>query len=138
MSTVLILADFSGDKASKTTAELATAGARIGEVTAVVLAAPGAGAALAATVNQGPITKVVVIESADFATHGVPAAADALAQIVKSTPPAALLIASHAFGKEVAARVAVALDSGIITDAVDIDASVVATQLVFGGSTTVQ
>ena len=137
MSTVLILADFSGDKASKTTAELATAGARIGEVTAVVLAAPGAGAALAATVNQGPIAKVVVVESADFATCGVPAAADALAQIAKSHSPAALLIASHAFGKEVAARVAVTLESGIITDAVDVDASVVATQLVFGGSTTV-
>ena len=137
MSTVLILADFSGDKASKTTAELATAGARIGEVTAVVLAAPGAGAALAATVNQGPVSKVVVVESADFATCGVPAAADARAQIAKAHTPAALLIASHAFGKEVAARVAVTLESGIITDAVDVDASAVATQLVFGGSTTV-
>jgi electron transfer flavoprotein alpha subunit len=138
MSTVLILADFSGDKASKTTAELATAGARIGEVTAIVLAAPGAGAALAATVNQGPIAKVLVVESADFASHGVAASADALAQLVKSQAPKALLIASHAFGKEVAARVAVATDSGIITDAVDVDASVIATQLVFGGSTTVR
>jgi electron transfer flavoprotein alpha subunit len=137
MSTVLILADFSGDKATKTTAELATAGARIGEVTAVVMAAPGAGAALAATVNQGPISKVVVVESADFATYGVPAVADALAQIVKAQSPKALLVASHAFGKEVAARVSVATDSGIITDAVDVDASAVATQLVFGGSTTV-
>lgn len=137
MSTVLILADFSGDKATKTTAELATAGARIGEVMAVVLAAPGAGAALAATVNQGPIAKVVVVESADFSSHGVPAAADALAQIAKANSPAAILIASHAFGKEVAARTAVALDSGIITDAVDIDSSAIATQLVFGGSTTV-
>ncbi len=137
MSTVLILADFSGDKATKTTAELATAAARIGEVTAVVLAAPGAGAALAATVNQGPIAKVIVVESADFASCGVPAAADALAQIAKAQSPAAILIASHAFGKEVAARVAVTLESGIITDAVDVDASAVATQLVFGGSTTV-
>jgi electron transfer flavoprotein alpha subunit len=137
MSTVLILADFSGDKATKTTAELATAGARIGEVTAVVLAAPGAGAALAATINQGPVAKVVVVESADFATCGVPAAADALAQIAKSHSPAAVLVASHAFGKEVAARTAIALESGIITDAVDIDANCVATQLVFGGSTTV-
>jgi electron transfer flavoprotein alpha subunit len=137
MSTVLILADFSGDKATKTTAELATAGARIGEVTAVVLAAPGAGAALAATVNQGPVSKVVVVESADFATCGVAAAADALSQIAKAHSPAALLVASHAFGKEVAARVAVMLESGIITDAVDVDASGVATQLVFGGSTTV-
>ncbi len=137
MSTVLILADFSGDKATKTTAELATAGARIGEVTAVVLAAPGAGAGLAATVNQGPIAKVLVVESADFAAFGVPAAADALAQIAKSQSAAAVLVASHAFGKEVAARVAVTLESGIITDAVDVDASGVATQLVFGGSTTV-
>ena len=49
MSKVFILADFSGDKATKTTAELATAGARIGSVTAVVLAGSGKGAALAAT-----------------------------------------------------------------------------------------
>ena len=137
MSKALILADFSGDKASKTTAELATAGARIGEVTAVVLAAPGAGAALAATVNQGPITNVLLVESADYASHGVAAAADALAQIAKSLSPSAILIASHAFGKEVAGRVAIALESGIITDAVDVDANTVATQLVFGGSTTV-
>ena len=137
MSNVLILADFSGDKATKTTAELATAGARIGAVTAVVLAGTGKGAALAATVNQGPISNVIVIESNDFASHGVAAVADALAGVVKDKSPAALLIASHAFGKEVAARVAVLTESGIITDAVDVSADATATQLVFGGSTTV-
>ena len=36
MSTVFILADFSGDKATKTTAELATAGARIGSVLSLI------------------------------------------------------------------------------------------------------
>ena len=137
MSTVLILADFSGDHASKTTAELATAAARIGSVSAVVLAPAGKGAALAATVNQGPISNVIVIESNDFASHGVAAVADALAGVVKDKSPAALLIASHAFGKEVAARVAVLTESGIITDAVDVAADATATQLVFGGSTTV-
>ena len=137
MSNVLILADFSADKATKTTAELATAAARIGSVTAVVLAGSGKGAALAATVNQGPITNVLVIESDDFATHGVPASADALAAVIKDKSPAAVLIASHAFGKEVAARVAVLTESGIITDAVDVAADGTATQLVFGGSTTV-
>jgi len=137
MSTVLILADFSGDKASKTTAELATAAARIGSVTAVVLAGSGKGAALAATVNQGPIATVLVVESDDFATHGVAASADALAQIVKEQSPIAVLIASHAFGKEVAARVSVLTESGIITDAVDVAADITATQMVFGGSTTV-
>ena len=137
MSNVLILADFSADKATKTTAELATAAARIGSVTAVVLAGSGKGAALAATVNQGPITNVLVIESDDFANHGVPASADALAAVIKEKSPAAVLIASHAFGKEVAARVAVLTESGIITDAVDVAADGTATQLVFGGSTTV-
>ena len=137
MSTILILADFSGDKATKTTAELATAAARIGAVTAVVLAGSGKGAALAATVNQGPIATVLVIESDDFISHGVAASADALANLVKERSPAAVLIASHAFGKEVAARVAVLTDSGIITDAVDVAADCTATQLVFGGSTTV-
>ena len=137
MSTVLILADFSGDHATKTTAELATAAARIGSVSAVVLAPAGKGAALAAAVNQGPISNVIVIESNDFASHGVAAVADALAGVVKDKSPAALLIASHAFGKEVAARVAVLTESGIITDAVDVAADATATQLVFGGSTTV-
>jgi electron transfer flavoprotein alpha subunit len=137
MSQVMILADFAGDKCTKTTAELATAGARIGSVTAIVLAAPGAGAALAASVNQGPIANVLVVESADFATFGVAAAADAVAQLVAQKSPSALLISSHAFGKEVAGRVAVATDSGIITDAVDVAADLTATQLVFGGSTTV-
>jgi len=137
MSNVLILADFSADKASKTTAELATAAARIGAVTAVVLAPVGKGAALAATVNQGPIANVLVIESADFSQHGVAACADALAAVVKERTPAALLVASHAFGKEVAARVAVLTESGIITDAVDVNADITATQSIFGGSTTV-
>ena len=137
MSTVLILADFSGDKATKTTAELATAGARIGDVSAVVLAPSGKGSALASTVNQGPISTAIVIESNDFSAHGVAAAADALAALVKEKSPAAVLIASHAFGKEVAARVAVLTESGIITDAVDVASDTTATQLVFGGSTTV-
>ena len=137
MSNVFILADFSGDKATKTTAELATAGARIGSVTAVVLAGAGKGAALAATVNQGPIANVVVLESEDFANFGVAASADALAALVKEKSPSAVLIASHAFGKEVAARVAVLTESGIITDAVDVASDGTATQLVFGGSTTV-
>ena len=137
MSQIFILADFAGEKCTKTTAELATAAARNASVTAIVLAAPGAGATLAATVKHGPIANVLVVESADFATHGVAAAADAIAQIIAQKSPNALLIASHAYGKEVAGRVAVATDSGIITDAVDVAADLTATQLVFGGSTTV-
>ena len=137
MSDVLILADFIGGKLSRTTAELATAAARIGEVTAVVLAPVGKGSAYAAAITQGPITSVIVVESDSFTTHGVAATADVLNQIITLKTPSAVLIASHAFGKEVAGRVAVKSNSGIITDAVDISVDLIATQLVFGGSTTV-
>ena len=102
-----------------------------------VSAGAGKGAALAASVNQGPIANVLILESDDFAQFGVAASADALANLIKEKSPAAVLIASHAFGKEVAARVAVLTESGIITDAVDVAADITATQLVFGGSTTV-
>jgi electron transfer flavoprotein alpha subunit len=137
MSSVFILADFAAGKATKTTAELATAGARMGEVTAVVLAPAGQGAALTGELKVGPIAKVLVLESDDFTKHGVAAAADALAHLVTEKKPLAFIVASSAFGKEVAGRVAVLTESGIITDAVDISSEVIATQLVFGGSTTV-
>ncbi len=137
MSRVIILADFIGGKNTKTTAELATAAARIGDVVAVVLAPQGQGSAYAAALTHGPIDTVVVVESESFAAHGVSAAADVLAQIIVSKEPVAVLIASHAFGKEVAGRVAVKTNSGIITDAIDVSADISATQMVFGGSTTV-
>jgi electron transfer flavoprotein alpha subunit len=137
MSNVFILADFVGGKAAKTNAELATAGARIGSVTAVVFAPVGQGSAMSAGLNAGPISNILVVESDSFSHNGVAAVADALSQLVSTKSPAALLIASHAFGKEVAARVAVKTESGIITDAVDVSADLTATQLVFGGSTTV-
>jgi electron transfer flavoprotein alpha subunit len=137
MSRTFILADFYAEASTKTTAELATAAARIGDVTAVVLAPVGKGTAMASTVNVGPVASVIVVESADFATHGVPAMADALAQLTATHSPTAVLVASHAMGKEIAGRLAVATNSGIITDAVDVAADRSCTQLVFGGSTTV-
>ena len=137
MSQVLILAEFSAEGVAKTVAELATAGARVGSVTALVLAPVGKGSALAGLITSGPVADVVVIESDAFAKHSVAAAADATAQLITSKGVDAFLIASSAFGKEVAARVAVQLDSGLITDAVDVSADLTATQLVFGGSTTV-
>ncbi|MCH1403199.1 MAG: electron transfer flavoprotein subunit alpha/FixB family protein, partial [Candidatus Nanopelagicales bacterium] len=49
----------------------------------------------------------------------------------------AVLVPSSADGKEAAGRLAVRIGSGVITDAVDINESGVATQSVFGGSTVV-
>ena len=52
--------------------------------------------------------------------------------------PAAVLISSTAEGKEVAGRLAVKLDSGLITDATDIAADGTTTQSVFAGNYTVR
>lgn len=131
--TTLILAEFSDGKISKTTAELATLAARIGDVTAVVIG----DSQLAAQITSGAIKKVITIDGSDLRTFGVAAAVDAIAEVIVQEKPQALLIASSAFGKELAGRLAVRCDSGLITDAVDVAADGTATQLVFGGSTTV-
>lgn len=137
MSDVVILAQFVDGKVTKASLELIAFAARAGSVTALGLAEVGAGQGFAAQLNAGPVTEVVIIESEDFAKHGVSAAAEAVASIVNEKKPSALLISSSAYGKEVAGCVAVLTESGIITDAVDVDAQLRATQLVFGGSTTV-
>lgn len=129
----LILAEFSDSKASKTTAELATLAARTGDVTAVVLG----NSQMAAQILAGPIKKVIAVDNADVLAYGVAAAVDALAAVIAQESPKVLLIASSAFGKELAGRLAVRTNSGLITDAVDVAADATATQLVFGGSTTV-
>jgi electron transfer flavoprotein alpha subunit len=138
MSEIFVLAQFVGDVLASTTVELATLGARAGTVTAIVLAAPGSGAALAAQIKVGLIVKVIVVENSDLARYGVAATADAIAQLIRANQPKALLITSSAFGKEVAGCVAVITESGIITDAVDVAADLSTTQIIFGGSTTVR
>lgn len=137
MSNVLILADHDGGKLAKTAAELATLGKRISSVTAVILSGSGEGDAIAAQLANSEVEKAVVVESDDFAKHGIPAMVDALAQIVTTNNPAAVLIPSTARGKEIAGRLAVRIGGGVITDAVDLAADLNATQSVFGGSFTV-
>jgi len=129
----VILAEFSDGKVSKTTAELATLAARTGDVTAVVLG----NSQMAAQILAGPIKKVIAVDNADVLAYGVAAAVDALAAVIAQESPKVLLIASSAFGKELAGRLAVRTNSGLITDAVDVATDATATQLVFGGSTTV-
>jgi electron transfer flavoprotein alpha subunit len=63
--------------------------------------------------------------------------AEALAQIAASADPVAVLISSTPEGKEIAGRLAVKLESGLITDATDIAADGTTTQSVFAGNWTV-
>ena len=131
---MIFLVDHSGGKIAKASSELATFAKNIGESIAVVFAAnPGE---IVAQLNNLPVDKVITA-SGDWDKFGVAAIADGLAQIIADKKPNAFLITSSANGKEIAARVAVKTNSGIITDAVGVDKDLITTQSVFGGSTTV-
>ncbi len=137
MSNVLILVDHAAGKIAKTAGELAAFGKRIGNVSALVLADPGSGAAIAEQLKAFDIAKILVAESAEFAKHGIAAISEAVASVLVSEAPKALLISTSARGKEIAARVAVKSNSGLITDAIDLSENLIATQSIFGGSFTV-
>ena len=137
MTQTLILVDHEQGKVAKTAGELATLGKRVAPVTAVVLANPGSADSIAEQLKNLQIEKVLVVEDSSFEKNGIAAAVDAMAQVAKAHSASAILIASSARGKEIAGRLAVRLESGIITDAVDLSADASATQSVFGGSFTV-
>lgn len=137
MTNILILADHEAGKVAKTAAELATFAKRGGSPLAVVLAPAGQADALGSQLANTEVEKVIAVENDDFARHGIAAMVDALAQIIETQKPSAVLIASSARGKEIAGRLAVRINSGVITDAVDLAADLGATQSVFGGSFTV-
>jgi electron transfer flavoprotein alpha subunit len=119
----------------KSALELLTLARRIGEPVALVLGP--ADDATVATLGEYGATTVYVVDAPELTQYLVVPHAEALAELARRTQPAAVLVTSSADGKEVAARVAVALDSGIVTDATDIQAGPdgpVVTQSVFSGT----
>ncbi|MGZ4627611.1 MAG: electron transfer flavoprotein subunit alpha/FixB family protein [Oryzihumus sp.] len=140
MAEVLVLVDHVDGEVRKTTSELLTIARRLGEPSAVFIGT-GFDAAKEALAQYGA-EKVYRIESADVTDYLVAPKAEALAQLVASASPAAVLIPANAEGKEIAARLAIKTESGLITDAVDVQAGegggVSTTQSVFAGSYTVR
>ncbi|WP_441248754.1 electron transfer flavoprotein subunit alpha/FixB family protein [Kitasatospora sp. McL0602] len=137
MGETLVLVDHADGVVRKPALELLTLARRIGEPSAVVLGAGSAAADIAAKAAEFGAVKVYVVDGAEFADQLVVPKVDALAQIAKTTGAAAVLVTSSGEGKEIAARVALRLGSGIITDAVDleaVDGAPVATQSVFAAS----
>ncbi len=136
MSEVLVLVDHVDGVVRKTTTELLTIARQLGEPSAVFVGA-GFDEAKPVLAEFGAV-KVYRIESADVTDHLTAPTAEALAQLVERTSPAAVLIPSSADGKEVAARLAIKTGSGLITDAVAVGADLTTTQSVFAGSYSVQ
>jgi electron transfer flavoprotein alpha subunit len=119
---------------------LLTIARRLGEPSAVFV---GAGYDTAApTLAAFGAEKVYRADSDALTAYLVVPQAELLAQLVERVQPAAVLIASSAEGKEVAARLAVKVGSGLITDAVDVQSDgnggVVTTQTAFAGGYTVR
>ena len=141
MAEVLVLVDHVDGKVRKTTSELLTIARRLGEPSAVFVGA-GFDAAKETLARYGA-EKVYRVESPEVTEHLVVPQAELLAQLVASASPAAVLVPSNPEGKEIAARLAVKTDSGLITDAVDVQAAgdgsggIATTQSVFAGSYTV-
>ncbi|WP_116112883.1 electron transfer flavoprotein subunit alpha/FixB family protein [Austwickia chelonae] len=138
MTEVLVLVDHVDGSVRRTTAEMLTLAARLGEPSAVFVG-DGAEAAAESLGKYGAAKIYAVGSEADG--YLVAPVAEILAQLVGKTSPAAVLMSSSAHGKEIAARLSIKTSSGLITDAVDVRAGgegVETTQSVFAGSYTVQ
>jgi electron transfer flavoprotein alpha subunit len=138
MAEILVLAEHTGDDVKKVTLELITLARRFGEPS-VVWAGPGAEQAQARCAEYGA-ARIYVAAGAAFDDYVVAPVVALLAELVAEKSPALVLVAGNAQGKEVAGRLAVKLDSGVLTDAVDLtpgEAGPVAEQSIFGGATIV-
>jgi electron transfer flavoprotein alpha subunit len=133
MAEVLVLVEHSGGSAKKVTFELLTAARALGEPSAVILGAPGTADAIADKLAEFGAEKVYVAESDDIDGYVVAPKAEVLAQLVGSVSPAAVLVAASAEGKEVAGRLAVKLESGLLTDVTSVNADGSAGQTIFAG-----
>lgn len=136
MAEILVLVDHVDGSVKKTTLELLTLARSLGEPSAVFIG--GGIDSAAATLAEYGAANIYVADADDLTGYVVAPKAELLAQLVAEKSPAAVLITSNAEGKEIAGRLAIKANSGVITDAVGVSADLVATQSIFGGSTIVQ
>ncbi|HTX27605.1 MAG TPA: electron transfer flavoprotein subunit alpha/FixB family protein [Streptosporangiaceae bacterium] len=143
MPQVLVVVDAIDGSAPKPTLELLTLARRIGSPAAVVFGA-AASQAVAALAEYGA-SQVYLVPDPRVTDHLVVPKVDALQQIARQVGEgdqlAAVLLTASAEGKEIGARLALRLDSGFVSDAIDVDAgepasghAVVATQSAFAAS----
>ncbi len=138
MSEILVLVDHVDGTVRKTTNELLTIAKRLGEPSAVYI---GSGDAPVEALKKFGAEKIYVVDDAEIKGYLVAPKAEVLQQLVEKTSAGAVLISSSYEGKEIAGRLAIKIESGLITDAVDVqaaDGGPVTTQSVFAGNYTVQ
>jgi electron transfer flavoprotein alpha subunit len=140
MSEVLVLIDHVDGAVRKPTYELLTIAKRLGEPSAVFIGDGAKAAEVADKVKKYGAEKVYVVDDAEIKGYLVAPKAEALQQLAEKTSATAVLIPSTVEGKEIGGRLSIKLGSGLITDAVDVQAGEggpVTTQSVFAGNYTV-
>jgi electron transfer flavoprotein alpha subunit len=135
MGEILVLVEHDAGTLKKVTLELLTAARPLG-TPAAVFVGPGFDTAAPRLAEYGA-AKVYVAETPELTDYVVAPTAELLASLVGTAAPDAVLVASTAEGKEVAARLALKIDSGVLTDAVGLGEGIVAEQSIFGGSSIV-
>ncbi|HEU4349552.1 MAG TPA: electron transfer flavoprotein subunit alpha/FixB family protein [Actinoplanes sp.] len=139
MAEVLVVVEASqAAGVKKVTLEMLTIARSLGSVSAVVLGGSGAAAQFAGKLGEYGAEKIYAAEGEDIDGYLVAPKATVLAELIGRVQPAAVLLGSTQEGKEIAGRLAVKLDNGLLTDAVELAADGTATQVVFAGSTIVK
>ena len=135
MSEVLIVAEHINSHVSKPALELLTLARRLGQPVAVIFG--DIEDTIIKALGEYGATRVLSVNDPAIEDYLVAPKAEALAEIAETVQPAAILITSTPEGKEIAGRLAVKLDSGLITDASDVAADGTTMQSVFAGNWTV-
>jgi electron transfer flavoprotein alpha subunit len=134
VSQVLVLAETTSSGVRKATLELLTGARALGEPAAVVFGA--ADDATVAALGEYGATTVYAVPAPEMGEFLSLPKAEAVVQLAGQVNPVAVLVTSGPEGKDIAARVAVRLGCGIVTDAtqVALDGDTVTTvQAVFAG-----
>ncbi|HET8961061.1 electron transfer flavoprotein subunit alpha/FixB family protein [Nocardioides sp.] len=137
MTEILVLIDHAEGAVKKPTYELLTLARRLGEPSAVFIGPKDKASEATEKVKKYGAEKVYVVDDSEIKGYLVAPKAEVLQQLVEKASPAAVLIPSSFEGKEIAGRLAIKIESGLITDAVDVEEGPVTTQSVFAGNYTV-
>ena len=123
MSNIIVIAEVRGGSLKRPSLEAVTAAQQLAQGSGgqVVAIACGNGLdAAAAELGNSGASKVIAIDGASFENYSGDAWAKAIAEQVKANDGAAVLMAHTAMGKDLLPRVSALLETGIITDVVDV------------------
>jgi electron transfer flavoprotein alpha subunit len=132
MAEILVLVDHVDSEVKKVTFELLTLARKHGEAAAVWIG-PGYEGAKDKLAEYGA-AKVYVAADEELTSYVVAPKAEVLAKLVADNSPAAVLVAATGEGKEIAGRLAVKIESGVLTDVVGLADDFVGEHSIFGGA----